>query len=222
AGQPASSADFTAAAERAAGRPLGELWQRWLHASPEPGAARWSVTAFENEPEQALIVYGTQAEAPANREAALLLQRRVASSWHNHDIAVVADRDVTDDQLAANHIVLVGRPRTNAVAASALAVARGFPVRFGADSFEVAENLYGHERSAVIAAGQSPFAARWSLVVYAGNSSDATRMVAERQPSDCEVFVLPHGAPARPLAAARPSAVTGAGAPPAPAARGSR
>src|SRR5262249_37317100 len=160
------------------------------------GAARWSVTAFENEPEQALIVYGTQAEAPANREAALLLQRRVASSWHNHDIAVVADRDVTDDQLAANHIVLVGRPRTNAVAA------RGSAARFGPGSCEVREKLYGHERSAVIAAGQSPFAARWSLVVYAGNSSEATRMVAERQPLDCEVFVLPHGAPPRPLAVA--------------------
>jgi hypothetical protein len=209
AGQPASSADFTAAAERAAGHPLGELWQRWLHASPEPGPARWSATAFEEEPEQTLIVYGTQAEAPANREAALLLQRRVASTWHNHDVAVVADRDVTDAQLAQNHLVLVGRPRTNAVAASALAVARGFAVRFGADSFEVAGQQYGHERSAVIAAGQSPFAARWSLVVYAGNSSEATRMVAEQKPLDCEVFVLPHGSPPQPLA------VTDAGAPPA-------
>src|SRR4029077_14177604 len=102
------------------------------------GPPVWSITAFEREPEQALIVYGTAREGPTNREAAQLLQRRVAAVWHNFDIPIVADRDLDDEQARGHPLVLVGRPSSNVAAARLLEAGPGaFPVAFGRDSFAV-------------------------------------------------------------------------------------
>ena len=196
AGQRVATATFVADVERAAGRAFAEVWRRWLQDNPEPGAPAWSVTAFEREPEQTLIVYGTQKEAPTNREAAQLLARRVAAAWHNFDIPLLADRDATDAQLQGHHLVLVGRPSTNSLAARLLAVpGSGFPVRFAASSLKVGGQSYGHEHTAVVAAAPNPLNARFALVIYAGLSSEATRDLVQQQPEDCEVLLLPHGAP---------------------------
>jgi hypothetical protein len=208
AGQRVAVADFRSHVERATGHALPDLWRRWLDESPDAGPAVWSITAFEEEPEQSLIVYGTQKEAPANREAAQLLQRRVAAAWHNFDIEIVADREVTDAQLKGRHLVLVGRPCTNALW-TRLHAEPGctMPVQFGPGSFTVAGAVHGHEHSAVIAAGPNPCNGRFSLVVYAGSSSEAERDLVQQTPQDCEVLVFAHGK------APEPMAVTGAARP---------
>ncbi len=201
AGQRVQTADFIAHVEKAAGRSLAALSKRWLDETPNMGAPVWSITAFEEEPEQALIVYGTAREAPTNREAAELLQRRVAAVWHNFDIPLVADRDVTDAQIQSHHLVLVGRPSSNTLGARLQKEAHtAFPVVFGSDSFAVAGATYGHEHSAVIAAGSNPRNERFSVVVYAGLSSEATRELCQQRPDDCEVMVVPHGGRPRSLA----------------------
>src|SRR5262249_37324829 len=155
-----------------AGHGCADLWRRWLAECPPGGQPVWSITGFELEPEQALIVYGTRKEAPTNREAALLLQRRVASAWHNLDIETGAAREVTDAQIQSHHLVLVGRPSANALSDRLSKEPRSVgPVVFGSDSFATAGASYGHEHSAVIAAGPNPRNDRFSVVVYAGNSS---------------------------------------------------
>ena len=84
AGRPVSSAAFFEAAEKAHGKPLGELKAAWLNgealsklsadARARKASGRfWSVDSFERQLDKALIVYGTIAEADSQREAAARL-----------------------------------------------------------------------------------------------------------------------------------------------------
>ncbi|HLQ38695.1 MAG TPA: hypothetical protein VK348_12880, partial [Planctomycetota bacterium] len=200
AGQKVHTSEFVAHIGPAGGKDAAPLLQTFLRGEPSPGAQVWSVTAFELEPEQALIVYGTRKEAPANREAAQLLQRRVASRWHNFDVPIKADVEVTDAELQGHHLVLVGRPCTNAVAERLRGEPRAFPVLFRDDSCTVGGEGYAHARTAVIVAGPNPRNARFSLVFYAGLSSDSTREVVQQQPKDCEVMLFAHGRAPKALA----------------------
>ncbi len=139
AGRPVSSAAFFEAAEKAHGKPLGDLKAAWLNgdALSKLGAdvrARqasgrfWSVDSFERQLDKALIVYGTIAEADSQREAAQALRRKLASRWANITIPIKADNEVTDSMIKDSHILLVGRPATNRLSAR---LARALPVGFG-------------------------------------------------------------------------------------------
>ena len=59
----------------------------------------WSVDSFERQLDKALIVYGTIAEADAQREAAQALQRKLAGRWANITVPIKADNDVTDSMI---------------------------------------------------------------------------------------------------------------------------
>ena len=185
ANRPASTADFIAAAQRAHGEPRNDhgksliaFRQGWI-AEARPSAEAWSLDAFEAEPERALIVYGTTHDADAQREGAALLQRKVTRRFYNYSIPIKADVDVTDADLKGRHLLLVGRPATNRVAAR---LADRLPLAFGPSSFRVGESTYGHESSAIVAAGAHPGDPRYSLVVFAGNSAEATRRAANALP----------------------------------------
>jgi hypothetical protein len=165
---------------------------------PELAAPSWSITGFESEPEQSLIIYGTQREARANREAAEVLQRQIAARWHNFQIPIRSDAEVGEKDLEARHLVLVGRPVCNAIAAR---LAPHLPIQFGDASFTVGREVFGRPDAAIVAAGDLP-GGRWSAVVYAGLSAEATWRLA-RQPRDafatpCQALVLPAGETPRP------------------------
>src|SRR5262249_52737969 len=128
-------------------------------------AGPFSVHTHNSEPERALIVYGTGDEVPAHREAAEALQKAIRERGSNVTVPVKADRDVTDGDLGASHLVLIGRPDTTRVVARFRA---GLPVGFGPRSFTVAGEAYAHADSAVIAAAENPLNRRYSLVVVAG------------------------------------------------------
>ncbi len=94
AGGTVSSARFFEAAEKAHGKPLGELKAAWLNgdalsklsadARARKASGRfWSVDSFERQLDKTLIVYGTIAEADSQREAAATLQRKLAGRWAN-------------------------------------------------------------------------------------------------------------------------------------------
>ena len=110
AGQPVSSAAFFDAAEKALGKPLGELKDAWLNGDAlsklgsdvrarKSSGRFWSVDSFERQLDKTLIVYGTLAEADAQREAAQSLQRKLASRWANMIVPIKADKDVDDNML---------------------------------------------------------------------------------------------------------------------------
>ena len=78
-------------------------------------------------------------------------------------IPVKSDVEVTEADLKNHHLLLIGRPASNAVTAK---LAAAVPVKFQAGSFELRGETYGDVRTAVIAAGSNPHNARYSVVVF--------------------------------------------------------
>jgi len=142
--------------------------------------ASWAVTSFERDSDETLIVYGTLKELHAQREAAELLQQNLRRRFGNYTIPIKSDQEVTAEELRGRHLLLVGRPDSNAVAAK---VAEALPLRFGAASFTLKDRLYAHPASGVVAAGSNPANLRYSVVLFAGLSAEATRRIAEVLPN---------------------------------------
>jgi hypothetical protein len=167
-----------------------------LVAKDRPAAAlRWSVYSFEDEPERAMIVYGTLGDGPAQFEAAELLRRSLARRFHNFWIPIRSDQEITADELSGNHILLVGSPATNRITAR---WRDRFAVRFGNASIE-ARDLCAHPGSWVIAAGTNGANDRYSSVVFAGLSAQSTWECVQQVPSEDrllpQVILQPHGQP---------------------------
>ncbi len=212
AGKPVSSSVFLDAAEKSLGKPLGELKAAWLNGDAlsrlgsdvrarKSSGRFWSVDSFERQLDRTLIVYGTRAEADAQREAALALQRKLASRWTNMTVPIKADKDVNDSTLKEYHLLLVGRPATNHLTDK---LAKALPVRFGAASFAIGEETYAHPHTAIVAAGPNPLSADRSVVVFAGLSALATWNCPRRFPdhgsATAEVMVFEEGSGMREFA----------------------
>jgi len=214
AGQEVATAQFVDYFEKQAGRPAAEIFKAWLGepASPSPSqvaANPWTIYSFEAEHEKGLIVYGTVLDRAAQKEAADLLQRAMARRFGNFSIPIKADTDVTDADLSGRHVLLVGRPATNKVAARCC---EKLPVSFAAASFAVRGETYAHPDSAVIAAGDNPLNARFSVVIYAGLGAAATwNCVQHHDPEHLpqpQVLLLPAGRkPARFRVDSKPATV---------------
>ncbi|QEH31642.1 Phospholipase B [Aquisphaera giovannonii] len=191
AGRPVGTAEFFAAAEKAHGAPFGRMKDLWLDgdgATSEEALAAlggdvslrhasgrfWPVGGFERQLDATIIVYGTAAEADAHREAAAILRKKLAARWANILVPIRSDAEVTDADLAANHLLLVGRPATNRVAARLAPSISS--ARFGTASARVAGRTYANPRTAVAAAGPNPLAKGKdrSVVLLAGLSAEGT------------------------------------------------
>jgi hypothetical protein len=175
--------------------------------SAKANGSPYAIASFEDERDRTLIVYGTRDEEAANRETALALQERIRTHWSNQVIPMKLDRDVSDDDLRGHHLLLVGRPDTNRVVER---FRDALPITFGWRSFTVRGVTYAHAGSAVLAATANPLNPRYSAVVLAGLSAEATTRtpdaVYEKDAQAADVLVLPHGgkhkaivAPAREL-----------------------
>jgi hypothetical protein len=204
AGEPADVADLIECSTRIDGGPTRSDWDAWLgpeavaHLDPEVArrlaAGRfWSVISFEHEPEKSVIVYGTRAEADAQREAARRLQTAIRARWSNITVPIMADSEVSGSDFPHRHLLLIGRPATNSVTLQIEALAslastpnRGWPVEFGASSFGIAGQVDADPTSGVIAAGPHPTDAAFSAVVFAGNSADATWHLVESLPGETQ------------------------------------
>jgi hypothetical protein len=198
AGKPAATDEFFAAARNAHGKSLDEFSRNWLGRglpAGQAGGPAWSIDTFDEDPEHTLIVYGTVKEAHAQREAAEYLQSQIARRWGNFRPPIQADADVNDADLAGHHVLLVGRPDSNSIARR---FASGLPVAFGPASFRVRGETYAHARTAVAAAGPNPLDERYSTVVFAGLSAEATwssvRRLYDRGSPAAPVVLLPAGA----------------------------
>jgi hypothetical protein len=206
AGKPVSTADFEEHLTRTGGKSLKEHPLRGLHFGihfqkdaagnvsyrSEPRTC-WSIHSFEKEPDRALIIYGTLKEAAAQKEAAELLQKKLLRRLANHLVPIKSDQEVSQGDLEKNHLLLIGRPHSNAIAAKC---AGKLPVQFGPASFVVRGETYAHPESAVIAAGSSPFQSRLSCVLFAGLSAEGTwqcvQTLSNRGGQHAEVMLLPH------------------------------
>jgi hypothetical protein len=221
AGRKATTLEFFTAAEKAHGQSLGAMKDAWLGEAAlsrlgkdtntrMASACYWTVDAFERQLDAALIVYGTLAEAEAQQEAAGILQRKLAARWANITIPIKKDRDVSEDDLKSMHLVLIGRPGTNQVAAQ---FAKALPVRFGPASFQVKGQWYAHPRTALVVASPNPQARDRSVVLLSGLSAEGTWQAIRRFPNHggatAEVILMEADRPLRQLAlplSASPSA----------------
>jgi hypothetical protein len=198
------SAEETPFTLETASRPLRLIVDPERQAANLRGGA-FSVLSFHAELEQTLIVHGTLDEGYTNQEAAESLQRAIRVRHSNYTVPVKADRDVTDEDLRTHHLLLIGRPDSNAVVQR---LRGAFPVSFGNHSFTVRQESYAHPGSAVIAAAENPLNRRYSAVVIAGLSAASTLQAApamlRRGQPGAEVVVLPNGA--RPRALVVPAA----------------
>jgi hypothetical protein len=218
AGKAVTAAQFQAHVGKWPGGVGGEFFEPWLTqvGLPPPGRSGggpFSVLTFYAEVEQTLIVYGTGDELPTNREAASALRQALRRRGANVTMRVKSDREVTPAELKGHHLLLIGRPDSNSVVARCRDV---LPLTFGARSFVVRGETFAHAGSAVLAAAESPFNKRFSVVVIAGLGAASTRRAApklgDRSLSAGEVVLLPHGGkpralvlPAREVGAARPA-----------------
>jgi hypothetical protein len=212
AGQRVSTAQFRAAAEKAAGGKLNGFFEEWLTKTGLPAAAPDAeheafatpdggpfsiLTPFE-EIEKVLIVYGTQDEQPTNREAAGALRQALRERGPNVTVGVKKDSEVRDEDLKDHHVLLLGRPDTNTVVAR---FRDAWPVRFGPRSFVVRGEGFAHADSAVIAAGENPLNRRFAVVVVAGIGAASTLrtapLLADGNRRPAEVVVFPHGVAVR-------------------------
>jgi len=145
--------------------------------TPRGNGSPFTVLSLDDELEQTLIVYGTRDEQAGNLEAARRLQTALRRREHNVQPALRADHELTEDEAHTHHLLLIGRPDTNAVSAR---LAGQFGLLFGTGSLRVREQVYAHPDSAVLAAGDNPLNGRYSLVLLAGLSSLATYEAAGR------------------------------------------
>ncbi len=205
AGKEVTAAEFAAALGKATGKDVEGFLRQWAE-KPEVGGAAFSVTGWLGDPEDAVIVYGTAADAAANKEAAEALREAVRVRWSNLTVPVKADADAGDADLKGRNVILVGRPAANAVTKR---FASAFPVAFGLSSAKVGGERYAHEGTKVIAAGTNPLDPRFCTVVLAGLSADATYHAVEAlmgQGRSAEVVIVPHGGRVRSLIVTKPAA----------------
>jgi hypothetical protein len=197
AGMPVTTAEFQAHVERAAGKPLTAFFDTWVKQPGTPkslaGLRPWSITSFFRDQDQSVIVYGTLDEEPSNREAAENLQKLIRESGPNFTIPIKSDKDVSDAELRGRHVLLIGRPDSNALVER---FRKSLPISFGNRSFVVRGNTYANPASAIVLATENPANDQRSLVVIAGLSADATfHAPAEfmRGRRAAHVLVLPAG-----------------------------
>jgi len=210
-GRSTSSMAFFTAVEKAHGSALGPVKDAWLNGNAlsvlgeearqrEATGHFWAIDSFERQLNATVIVYGTLGEADAQREAAEMLQRKLASRWANVTVPTKADGDVRDEELATSHLLLIGRPATNRIAAR---FTSAIPLVFGPASFKIRDQIYAHPRTAVITAGPNPLAKDRSVVVFAGLGAEGTWQGIRRFPESggvtSEILLMEAGAPVRRL-----------------------
>ena len=213
AGRSVSSASFFDDAEKAHGKPLGDLKAAWLNgdalsklgadARARKASGRfWSVDSFERHLDKSLIVYGTIAEADSQREAAQTLQRKLACRWANIDLPIKSRQrcDRRHDQGLSHP---AGWPARDQSPGGPSGQGAAGPVRQRHPSPWRARP-YAHPLTAIVAAGPNPLAANRSVVIFAGLSAEGTWMCPRQFPdhgaAGAEVLLMENGGPIRRLA----------------------
>jgi len=208
AGKEVASQQFQEHMEKSAGKKLNGFFDRWLNQTGLPTGSEaggvYSVLSFLEEPEQTLIVWGSGDEEAANREAAEALREAVRTNWCHCALPIKSDREVKEEELKTHHLLLVGRPDSNLLVKRV--AGQGGNLRFGSRSFVVGQEAYAHPTSGAIAAEPNPDNPRYSVVVLAGLSAEATGklpgVLLKKDQTAAPVIVVPHGGAAKPLAIA--------------------
>jgi hypothetical protein len=180
-------------------KPLRAVLDKYGQTAKSNGGP-YSIFSFQADLEQTMIVYGTTDERDSQREAAAMLQQAIREHGSNITLPIRADTEVTEDDLKHRHLLLIGRPETNALVKK---YHKSLPISFGSGSFAVREDVYAHPDTIVLAAAENPANKRYSLVVLTGLGAASTQAaipaLTRHGGHPAEVMILPHGAGPRSL-----------------------
>jgi hypothetical protein len=137
---------------------------------PADGPA-YTVSDIGRRLDTAVLVYGTQREAGANRYAAEQLQAQYLNQFESR-VPIYKDFEVNDDLLAHKDVVFVGRPEANTALA---AWAKQINLDYQAAVFKIENQTHAGEREALSYAAKNPLDPAHMVLVLAGN--DALRTV---------------------------------------------
>jgi hypothetical protein len=138
----------------------------------------------------AVIVYGSDRDAGANRYAAEQMQSRFLDQFESK-VPVYKDFEVSDDMLRHRDVIFVGRPDAN----SALAAwAEKIGLHYTGGMFQVDGEAHASGREALLFAAKNPLDAAHMVLVVAGNDALRTVKAFGAQASAAHV-VFEDGAP---------------------------
>ncbi|HET8734465.1 MAG TPA: hypothetical protein VFM45_11935, partial [Anaeromyxobacteraceae bacterium] len=156
-------------------RPLRVAWDAAADVPvPRDGVA---LTSILDDFSAVLFVRGTSREVEANRSLALLWRDVVADASVEVLPPLVADAEVSDADLAANDLVVVGGPEDNAVAAR-MAARWKLPLETGKGYFRWQGRTYARPDDGLAVAFPNPWNPKRTVFLYLANSKvQAWRMV---------------------------------------------
>lgn len=115
-----------------------------------------------------VIVYGTTRQIEANHTLALNYRTKLADSYMEIFPPVVRDSEVTDEQLAANNIILLGHPDDNSLVAE---LASDLPLKFTKNTFSFRGRTYINPDDGVILTVPNPRNPKKMLYLVIANSA---------------------------------------------------
>jgi len=181
------TADFIAAA----GPVNGALIEKWWRGGDVPGTREnpvYMAGQIRSRLDSTIIVYGTLAEAGANRYAAEEWQKRFLNQFER-EVRIYKDFEVSDNLLGSRNVVFIGRPETN----SALeAWAKNIGLDYDGAVFRIAKKEHASENDALIWTAMSPSDGHM-VVVAAGNSPLSTVLLARENLGSYQYLVAKDG-----------------------------
>jgi hypothetical protein len=134
----------------------------------------------------AVIVYGTQREAGANRYAAEQLQAAYLGQLE-HQVPVYKDFEVSDDLLAKHDVVFIGRPEANTALA---AWTKQLGLDYEGAVFKIDGKIHASERDTLALAAPNPVDRAKMVLVLAGNDALRTVKLASTPRNDQTAWAL--------------------------------
>jgi hypothetical protein len=120
-----------------------------------------------------VVVYGTVAEADANRTAAERFDDEYLGLGHE---IIKADTNVTEEDLKTECVALFGRPATNMISQQFKDI---FPMEFDEGKFTWQGTTYDQPTQGVAQIAENPLDPRSVIVLYAGLSGDAIQRLCD-------------------------------------------
>jgi hypothetical protein len=155
----------------------------------DQGGPMYLVSDIRQRLGSAMLVYGTMAEAGANRYAAEELRKHLYLTLETA-VPIRKDFELTEADLRTHDVIFVGRPETN----SALAASSD---KLGLDSagglFRIAGLDHASETEALAFAAANPLERHHMALVLAGNSPLQTVLLTKTDFSDAQYSIFDAG-----------------------------
>ena len=151
----------------------------------DPGGPTYLESNIRGRLGSAILVYGTMAEAGANRYAAEELQKHFLR-WLEHAVPIRKDFEVSEEELRTHDVIFVGRPESN----SALTAWQDkVALHSSGGMFHIAGQDHASETEALVFAAANPLDQHHMVLMVAGNSALQTVLLTKIQWSETQYSI---------------------------------